>query len=119
MAINRTEFRKMHVSSSAEKMIADYQTGMIDISRYDRAVQIRRINMFYESPHVINIKVFADGDLSSVIGSLNFPANSSGSKIVSLRPQFSARAKSLCLKISSLDVATLSTIRKIEVEIDE
>ena len=116
-----TEFAKIHQPNSTEKMIANYSTGMIDISKYDRARTIRRINLNYESSSDITVRVYADGytDTNQVMQS-TFPANnSSGPRIVSLRPQSGARAKAIVVKIEFGNVSALGTIRKIEVEIDE
>ena len=116
-----TEFRKYSDSASTEASEGLYQTGIIDISKYDRPRQIRRISLHYESEHNIIGRVYGDGHTSTnQICSLTFPHNvsNSGPKIVSLRPN-GARAKTISVRLETANVFSASTIRKLEIEIDE
>lgn len=117
-----TEFRKMHQTTSTETSEGVYQTGIIDISKYDRPKTIRRVNLHYESNHNIIVRLYADGYTgANQICSLTFPHNveNSGPRIVSLRPPNGARAKTISVKIETANVNSPSIIRKLEVEIDE
>ena len=95
---------------------------MIDISKYDRPRNIRRINLNYESSDVISVNVYADGHtISNQILALTFPANiiNSGPRIVSLRPPGGARAKTVAIAITTSNANGSCTIRKMEIEVDE
>ena len=118
----QSDIALLHDSSSTETMTAVYSTGIIDISRYDRPVNIRRINMHYESSTNFVCRIYGDGHTdSNQICSVTFPHNVSGGgpRIVSLRPAGGARAKSIVIKITTGEVFGVGTIRKLEVETDE
>lgn len=116
----KTEIRQLHNSSSTEKIQGKYQTGIIDISGgYDKANIIRRINLHYNSGSIITCKGYADGELTgTALFSIDFPANSTGSKIVSRRPFVGARAKALSIELETQNDNQDVVIRKLEIEID-
>lgn len=117
-----TEFRKYNVDTSDETAEGIYQTGIIDISKYDRPRQIRRVNLHYESEHNIICRIYGDGYTgANLLCSLTFPHNvsNSGARILSLRPSGGARAKTISVKLETANVNSTSTIRKLEIEIDE
>ena len=117
-----TDFQILHDDSSTETMESIYTTGMIDISKYDRPRNIRRINLNYESKANIVVRVYADGFIdTNQICSMTFPHNVTGGgpRLVSLRPTGGARAKTIVVKIHTPNVFGSATIRKMEIEIDE
>ena len=119
MAI-QTTVRELHTSNSSEAVQGKYQTGIIDISRdYDKSSIIRRINLHYDSGSIITCKGYADGKLSgTALFSIDFPANSSGDKIVSKRITAGARAKALSILLETASDNNDAVIRKLEIEID-
>jgi len=116
----KTEIRELHKSNSTEAIQGIYQTGIIDISGdYDKSNIIRRINLHYDSGSIVTCKGYADGELSgTALFSIDFPANSSGSKIVSRRPSVGARAKALSIELTTQSDNNDVVIRKLEIEID-
>ena len=116
----QTTIRELHNSSSTEAVQGKYQTGIIDISRdYDKSNIIRRINLHYDSGSIITCKGYADGELSgTALFSIDFPANTSGDKIVSKRITAGARAKALSILLQTASDNNDAVIRKLEIEID-
>tara|TARA_Y100001973_G_C5161372_1_gene313701 strand:+ start:165 stop:527 length:363 start_codon:yes stop_codon:yes gene_type:complete len=120
MAYNTT-VKKLHDSSSVETVSVIYRTGFFDISNMDENVLIRRINLNYTSDAAITCYIYIDNSTTAVdgSGSFTFPANASGSKIVSRRPTTGIRAKTVSIRLQSDNVTDDITIRKLEIETDE
>ena len=108
----------LHQSGSSESMDIVYQTGFKNITRMDKNSIVRRVNLNYESSAALTCKLYSDGDMTTVRGTLTFPANNSSKDyLVSIRPS-GVRASSLALKISATTSAAVK-INKVEIETDE
>ena len=119
-----TSVREVNSNASAELVTGIYQTGIIDISKYDKPAIVRRINLNYESYADITCEVYGEGRTSgTAICTVTFPANKSGagldsSRIVSRRPVAGARAKAISVVLTTPNNNASVIIRKLEIEID-
>jgi len=109
---------ELHSSSPSESMDIEYKTGFMPLTDINRKSIIRRMNLNYESSTALTCKLYADGDETTLLDTLTFPANNvSKDYLVSIKPG-GIRAKTLQVKINA-NSNTNVKINKLEIESDE
>jgi len=119
MATN-LNIREDYSGTATESVDLDYQTGFFPLTDLGRDVIIRRVNLDYQASTAVSIKLYANGDSSTLKATLSYPANNvSKTYNLSLKPN--VRATSLSVRVQATGVTSQTesvVINKIEVETD-
>ncbi|QDP60800.1 MAG: hypothetical protein Unbinned6224contig1001_31 [Prokaryotic dsDNA virus sp.] len=119
MATN-LKIRELHSSSATESVDLDYQTGYVPLTNLNRNVIIRRISLDYQASTSVSVKLYTNGDNSSLKATLTYPANNVN-KIYNLSLKPNVRAKTLAVRVMATGVTSQTEsviINKIEIETD-
>ena len=90
------------------------RTGWISTPDMDRSVVLRRLNLRYKTEDTLTVKIYIDGDDSTVVKTLTIPADSTGADWYKCKP--SVRCRMFMIEIESAASENTVEIRKMEVE---
>ena len=90
------------------------RTGWISTPDMDRSVVLRRLNIRYKTADTLTVKIYIDGDDSTVVKTLTIPADNSGADWYKCKP--SVRCRMFMIEIESAASENTVEIRKMEVE---
>ena len=84
-------------------------------SDLEKSLTLRRINFRYNTSDTITVKVYIDGDDSTIIKTLTLPADTSGADWYRLKP--GVRGRYFKIDISTTATTNAVELRRIEVEV--
>ncbi len=110
-----TKTRDLHPDSVNETTAFQRTTGWFMGSDLEKSLTLRRINFRYNTSDTITVKVYIDGDDSTIIKTLTLPADTSGADWYRLKP--GVRGRYFKIDISTTATTNAVELRRIEVEV--
>ena len=111
-----SNYIRKHDDSNTESTTFKRTTGWIKAPDLDTTATLRRLNLRYSSGTDITIKVYIDGDSSTVIKTITIPSNTSGTEWYKTKP--GVRCRYFMLEISMATTTENMEIRRLEVEFE-